>query len=74
MGPLIGSTVAAIVAHVLFLSDPSRMAKSFAIIRGDKDLEKLTKMKKKKQEPEAYNHIEEGEEGEGEGEEIEMRA
>jgi len=45
-GPLVGSTVSALVAHTLFLSNPSDIAMSFAIIRGDQSLAKLSDKKK----------------------------
>jgi len=44
-GPLVGSTVSALVAHTLFLSNPTEVAKSFAIIRGNQKLATLSHIK-----------------------------
>jgi len=37
-GPLVGSTIAALIAHTLFLSNPGEIAKSWGILRGRQDL------------------------------------
>jgi len=42
VGPFIGSSIAALVAHFLFLSNPQDMAKVFSITRGNKNLENIT--------------------------------
>jgi len=62
VGPLIGSTIAALVAHILFLSNPANIAKSLAILRGNKELENLNK--KNGKESEDYSHVQENEENE----------
>lgn len=38
VGPLLGSTCSAIIAHTIFLSHPENIARAFAIVRGDKQL------------------------------------
>ena len=38
IGPLIGSTSAAIIAQTIFLSNPENLAKAFAVVRGDEAL------------------------------------
>jgi len=41
VGPFIGSSISALVANLLFLSNPQDMAKAFAITRGNKKLEDI---------------------------------
>jgi aquaporin TIP len=61
-GPLAGSTFAALIAHTLFLSNPAEIAKSFAIIRGDRALAQIPSRKHNENEPqEQYGMVQEEE-------------
>jgi len=59
-GPLVGSTIAALLAHTLFLSNPGEIAKSWGILRGRQD---VPVVHKRQEQPQSYDHV---------GDEVEM--
>jgi len=51
LGPLIGSTSAATIANIFFLSSPNSIARAFAITRGNRNLENVPHHKRKGAQP-----------------------
>jgi len=60
-GPLVGSTIAALVAHTLFLSNPGEIAKSWGVLRGRQDVPVVAK--RNNDHDNNYDHV---------GDEVEM--